>query len=68
MTKIPCGGFYFDDSAFELKKQGEKEILTIGGGIVTDGRKEFVMTSPNGTAYKITVSDSGVLTVAAVEG
>lgn len=68
MTKIPCGGFYFDDSAFELTKQGEKEVLTIGGGIVTDGRDEFVMTSPNGTAYKITVSDSGVLEVAAVDG
>lgn len=66
--KVPCGGFYFDDSAFELKKKGEKEVLTIGGGIVTDGRNEFVMTSPNGTAYKITVSDSGVLEVAAVEG
>lgn len=66
--KVPCGGFDLDESVFELKKQGEKEVLTIGGGIVTDGRKEFVMTSPNGTAYKITVSDSGVLTVAAVEG
>lgn len=26
MTKIPCGGFYFDDSAFELTKQGEKKF------------------------------------------
>lgn len=66
MTKIPCGGFYFDDFAFKLTKQGEKEVLTIGGDIVTDGRDEFVMTSPNGTPYKITVSDAGVLEVAAV--
>lgn len=62
--KIPCGGFLFDNTVFEFKKDPTTgdPALTVTANIPTSG-SEFIILKATGAEdlYKITVTSAGEL-------
>ncbi len=62
--KIPCGGFDFDNTVFEFKKDPDtgRPSLTVTANVPTSGA-EFVILKSTQSAqlYKITVDDTGTI-------
>ncbi len=63
--KIPCGGFRFDSTVFEFKKDEKTgdPALTVTANVPTSGA-EFVIlkSSESAQLFKITVNDAGAVT------
>ena len=69
MSKIQCGGFYFDDAAFEMTEINGRMVLSVGGGVMTNGADAIILHSSTPESvkqFKITVTDDGQLTAAEV--
>lgn len=69
MSKIQCGGFEFDDAAFEMTEINGKKVLTVGGGVMTNGTDAIILHSSTPDSvkrFKITVTDDSQLTVTEV--
>ena len=69
MSKIQCGGFEFDDSAFKMTEINGKKVLTVGGGVMTNGTDAIILHSSTPDSvkrFKITVTDDGQLTATEV--
>ena len=57
--KIPCGGFRFDNTVFEFKKDpttGDPS-LTVTANVPTFGAEFIILKGNDGKQYKITVTD-----------
>ena len=69
MSKIQCGGFYFDDAAFEMTETNGRMVLSVGGGVMTNGADAIILHSSTPESvkqFKITVTDDGQLTATEV--
>ena len=69
MSKIQCGGFYFDDAAFEMTEINGRMVLSVGGGVMTNGTDAIILHSSTPESvkqFKITVTDDGQLTATEV--
>ena len=69
MSKIQCGGFYFDDAAFEMTEINGRMVLSVGGGVMTNGTDAIILHSSTPDSvkqFKITVTDDGQLTATEV--
>jgi hypothetical protein len=62
------GQFNFTEPGIYFGKMGEKYLARLSKQTITPMAEEFmpVLTSPNGTKYKLTVDDSGTLTATEV--
>lgn len=63
--KIPCGGFRFDSTVFEFKKDEKTgdSALTVTANVQTTGADFIILkSSESDQLFKITVNDAGVLT------
>ena len=60
--KIPCGGFRFDSTVFEFKKDPTTgdPALTVTANIPTSGEFFFIINGNDGKNYKITVTDGAL--------
>ena len=69
MSKIQCGGFNFDDAAFEMTEINGRMVLSVGGGVMTNGADAIILHSSTPESvkqFKITVADDGQLTATEV--
>lgn len=68
--KIPCGGFNYDASAFEMTTIDGVKAFTVGQGVITNGTKEIILTSSTPDSvkqFKVTVDDAGALTATEIQ-
>lgn len=66
--KIPCGGFRFDSTVFEFKKDPTTgdPALTVTANVPTSGADFIVLKGDDGKNYKITVA-GGALKAEAID-
>lgn len=57
MSRIQCGGFNFDDSAFKMKSVNGKKVLSIGSRDILDIQNNF------NTLPSVTADDAGKVLV-----
>lgn len=63
-VKIPCGGFLFDSTVFEFKKDSKtnQPVLTVTANIPTLGSDFMILkSSESDKLFKITVDDAGAI-------
>ncbi len=68
--KIPCGGFLFDSTVFEFKKDVEtgQPALTVTANVPTTGADFIILkSSESAKQFKITVNDAGNLSATEVK-
>lgn len=60
--KIPCGGFRFDSTVFEFKKDPTTgdPTLTVTANVPTTGAEFVILKGNDGKQYKIVVVDGTV--------